>query len=418
MSKIIKFEDLKNKKFEKRHVIYIIFAVIMIYIFYSIFLLVRKPTDTVTINSGVVTLEESATGYIIREEQVLKGSNYKNGLTAIVSEGERAAKGQTIFRYSSGQEDEINSKIEEINLKLQDALAKQAKQPIALPTDIKNLDKQIDEKTQNLRNLTDIHTINEYKKEIEELASKKAKIAGTLSQSGAYIQELTKQKEQYEAQLISDSEYITAPVSGVVSYRVDGLEDVLSTNDLSNLTEEKLENLGLKTGKIISTSQEAGKIINNFDCSLATVLNSEAAKNIEVGNKVTITLSSGNEINAEVKYVSKQENDKVLIVFDLKTLTNELTEYRKISFNITWWSYSGLKVPNSSILEDEQGIKYVIRKKAGVEQKVIVKILKKNDKYSVVSAYDNSELEALGIDVKTYSKINQYDNILLYPETK
>ena len=257
MSKIIRFEDLKNKKFEKRHIIYIIFAVIVIYIFYSIFLLVRKPTDTVTINSGVVTLEESATGYIIREEQVLKGNNYKNGLTAIVSEGERAAKGQTIFRYSSGQEDEIKAKIEEVNLKLQDALAKQT--VITPTTDIKNLEKQIDEKTQNLRNLTDIHTITEYKKEIEELASKKAEIVGALSQSGAYIQELTKQKEQYEAQLISDSEYITAPVSGVVSYRVDGLEDALSTNDLSNLTEEKLENLGLKTGKIISTSQEARK---------------------------------------------------------------------------------------------------------------------------------------------------------------
>ena len=58
-----------------------------------------------------------------------------------------------------------------------------------------NLEKQIDEKTQNLRNLTDIHTITEYKKEIEELASKKAKIVGALSQSGAYIQELTKQKD-------------------------------------------------------------------------------------------------------------------------------------------------------------------------------------------------------------------------------
>ena len=144
-------------------------------------------------------------------------------------------------------------------MKLQDALTKQAKQNIPVTTDIRNLEKQIDEKTQELRNLTDMHTITEYKKEIEEIASKKAKIAGTLSQSGAYIQELTKQKEQYEEQLISDSEYITAPVSGVVSYRVDGLEDVLSINDLSNLTEEKLENLGLKTGKIISTSQEARK---------------------------------------------------------------------------------------------------------------------------------------------------------------
>ena len=254
MSKIIRFEDLKNKKFEKRHIIYLIFAVIMIYIFYSIFLLVRKPSDTVTISSGVLTLEESATGYIIRDEKVLKGNNYKNGITPIVSEGERAAKGQTIFRYSSNQEDEIKSKIEEVNLKLQDALTKQSKQTLPVTTD-----KQRDEKTQELKDLTDIHTITEYKKEIEEIASKKAKIAGTLSQSGAYIQELTKQKEQYEAQLISDSEYITAPESGVVSYRVDGLEDVLSISDLSNLTEEKLENLGLKTGKIVSTSQEARK---------------------------------------------------------------------------------------------------------------------------------------------------------------
>ncbi len=415
MSKIIKFEDLKNKKLEKKHIVYLIFAIIMIYIFYSIFLLVRKPNDTVTINSGVLTLEESATGYIIRDEKVLKGNNYKNGLTAIVSEGERAAKGQTVFRYSSNQEEEIKSKIEQINLKIQDALSKQ---PTIFSTDIKNLDKQIDEKIQNLRDLTDMHTITEYKKEIEEIVGKKAKIAGNLSQSGAYIQELTKQKEEYEQQLTADSEYITAPVSGVVSYRVDGLEDTLSTADLSNLTEEKLENLGLKTGKIISTSQEAGKIINNFDCSLATVLSSEAAKNIEVGNKVTITLSSGNEINSEVKYVAKQDDDKVLIVFDLKTLTDELTQYRKISFNITWWSYSGLKVPNSAILEDEQGLKYVIRKKAGLEQKIIVKVLKKNDKYSVVGTYNNSELEALGIDAKGYIKISQYDNILLYPEAK
>ena len=85
--------------------------------------------------------------------------------------------------------------------------------------------------------------------------SKKAKIAGSLSQSGSYIQELNKQKEEYETKLTSDSEYITAPVSGVVSYRVDGLEDALTTSDFSNLTEQTLENLDLKTGKMIATSR-------------------------------------------------------------------------------------------------------------------------------------------------------------------
>ena len=161
-----------------------------------------------------------------------------------------------------------------------------------------------------------------------------------------------------------------------------------------------------------------GKIIDNFNCYIATILNSEAAGNAAVGDKVTITLSSGNEITTDVKYVAGQDDGKVLIVLDLKTLTEELIQYRKISFNITWWSFSGLKVPNTSILEDENGLKYVIRKKSGEDQKVIVKLLKKNDKYSVISTYSNEELEALGIDAKDYKKIFQYDNILMYPERK
>lgn len=102
-------------------------------------------------------------------------------------------------------------------------------------------------------------------------------------------------------------------------------------------------------------------------------------------------------------------------MFDLKTLTEELIQYRKISFNITWWSYSGLKAPNTSILEDENGLKYVVRKKSGENQKVIVKVLKRNDKYSIISTYDTEELKLLGVDIQNYSKISQYDTILLYP---
>ncbi len=414
MSKIINFNELKDKKTQKKYIIYLIFAIIIIYIFYSIYLLLRSPNETVLVDDGSLTLEESATGYIIREETVLTGNNYKNGLTAILSEGERAAKDQTIFRYSSSNEEEIKSKIEEINLKIQEALSKEGTIP---STDIRNLEKQIDEKLQNLNEITDTQTIEEYKKEIEEIISKKAKIAGSLSQRGSYIQDLSKQKEEYEQKLTEGSEYINAPEAGVVSYRVDGLEDILTPDDFSNLTEESLENLGLTTGKIISTSTESGKIINNFNCYLATILSSESAKQAELDEKVTLTLSSGNEISANIKYIAEQDNDKVLIVFELNTLTEELIQYRKISFNITWWSYSGLKVPNTSIIEDEKGLKYVIRKKADLSEKVLVKVLKKNDKYSIISTYNTEELNQLGVDSQSYSKISQYDTILLYPNT-
>ena len=344
---------------------------------------------------------------------MLKGDNYKNGLTPIVSEGERAAKGQTVFRYNNNSEEEIKSKIEEINLKIQEALSKE---PTIPSTDIRNLEKQIDDKVQAINTFTDIHTISEYKKDIEEIINKKAKIAGELSRSGSYIKELTKQKEAYEQELTNGSEYISSPSSGVISYRVDGLEEALAATDFSNLTEKTLENLDIKTGKIVSTSTENGKVIDNFECYLAAILNSETAKKAEIGQKVIITLSSGYEIEAKINYIAGQDDGKVLIVFNLKTLTEELIEYRKISFNITWWSYSGLKVPNSSIIEDEQGRKYVVRRKSGEDKKILIKVLKKNDKYSVISTYKNEELESLEISAQDYIKISEYDTILLYPD--
>ena len=158
-----------------------------------------------------------------------------------------------------------------------------------------------------------------------------------------------------------------------------------------------------------------GKIIDNFECYIATILSSDMAKNVKVGDKATITLSSGNEITSEIKYISNQNDEKVLLVFDLKTLTDELIQYRKISFNITWWSESGLKAPNSSILEDENGLKYVLIKNAKGIEKAIVKIKKQGDKYSIITTYSEKELSELGIDSKNYKKITQYDTILLYP---
>ena len=414
MGKILEFKELKNKKMNKRIIVYFIFFFIVFYILLSIYLLVKTPNETIMVDNGTLTLEEASTGYIIREETVLKGENYKNGLTPIVIEGERAAKGQTVFRYSGMEEEETKDKIAEINDKIQEALAKQPN--IFTTTDIKILEKQIDEKSQKLRKLTDVSIISEYKKEIEEILNKEAKIAGSQSKSGAYISQLAKEKEEYENKLTSDSEYIQTPMAGVVSYRVDGLEDVLSVNDFSTITKDFLENLELKTGKIVSTSNESGKIINNFKCYIATVLESEAAKTAEIGNKVKITLSSGNEMNGEIKYITKEDKDNVLVIIEIKQLTQELIEHRKISLNITWWSSSGYKVPNSSILEDEKGLKYVIKRNAGEDKKVIVKVLKKNEKYSIIDSYKDQELNELGIeDINKNQKITKYDNVLLYP---
>lgn len=362
---------------------------------------------------GTLTAEESATGYIIRNEQVVKGNNYKNGIYQIVSEGERASKNQTIFRYYGKSESELQQKISDIDEKIQKALEKE---DTFFPTDIKNLEDQIDGKIQNLKITNDVQELAECKKQISDIMLKKATIAGEKSKSGSYIKKIINQREEYEKKLIEGSEYIVAPSSGVVSYRVDGLENVLRTDNFDELTSKSLEELDVKTGKIVSTSNEEAKIIDNFDCYIAAILDSDVANQAEEGKNALITLSSGTEINAKISYIKKQEDDKILVVFKLDTLTDELISYRKISFNITWWSVSGIKVPNDAILEDENQSKYVLKKTGTGTTKCFIKVLKTNNKYSIISSYSAEDLKTLGIDISIYQGIEVYDTIMLYPK--
>ena len=413
MGKLVNLNETRKKIEKKKFIMNIIFIIVSLYIIYAVYLIIRTPTDTITVENGTLTAEESSTGYIIRDETIVRGKNYKNGINQIILEGEKAAKNQTIFRYYGKEETKLQSKIDEVNEKIQKALEKEN---LFTSSDIKNLDDQIDSKLQDLKTMNDVKNLSEYKKQLSEIMLKKATIAGENSKSGSYIKKLIEKREKYEKQLIEGSEYIVAPKSGIVSYRVDGLENVLKTDGFEELNESKLNELDVKTGQIVSSSSEEGKVINNFNIYIATVLDSLPAKQAETGKNVLITLASGEEVNATIHYTKVQDNGKVLIIFKINTLTDELRSYRKISFNITWWSFAGIKVPNDAIIEDENHSKYVLRKNSAGTTKCYVKILKTNEKYSIISSYSVEDLTALGIDINTYKGINIFDTIMLYPK--
>ena len=138
---------------------------------------------------------------------------------------------------------------------------------------------------ENLNKKNNIQEIIENKKDINTYITKKSKIAGELSTSGSYIKELINERENLEAELQANSEYVKASMSGVVSYRVDNLEEVLTPENFENLTKETLEKLDLKTGQIIVTSNEMGKVINNYECYIATVIKSKEAEEAQIRKK-------------------------------------------------------------------------------------------------------------------------------------
>ena len=412
---------MENNKKPKNITKYILVSIIVIAIIafaiYMITNLLQKPADKVVIEKGTVSEEESTQGYVIRDEEVITGQNYKNGMLQIKTEGERVAKGDPIFRYYTNNEQELLKQIQELDVQIQEAMENENTQ--IFNTDIKLIEEQIAEQLNNLYGLNNLQKIKEYKKEIDNLVTKKAKIAGDLSPAGSYLRSLVEQRSNLENQLNAGSEYVNAPRAGVVSYRVDGLEAVLTPNSFSSLNSDFLEGLNLKTGELVTTSAESGKIVNNFQCYIACILSSEEAKNAVVGEEVTLRLSNQTEVKAEIEYTYHETPEKIIIVFQINNAIEELINYRKISLDVIWWQATGWKVPNSAIQYRAEDLAYVVRKRSGYSDNVYVKILKQNGNYSIIDNYTYSELseklEELNIEenIETRPTLSLYDEVLI-----
>ena len=397
-----------EKKIRKGRVfaVVLILALVFIYAVYLVAKLVQNPTNTFMVTNGKISQEESDIGYIIREETVVKGQNYKNGMVKIKNEGEKVAKGDSVFRYYSSGEEELKNKIAELDVEIQSLMQNEKS---SFPSDVKLLESQIEKELDSIYGVNNAQKIQEYKKNINSYITKKAKIS---SPSNSRLKELLSQREEYENRLTSDSENVNAPESGIVSYRVDGLESVLTTEDFTKFNKSFLQDLKLKTGQTVASNEEVGKIINNYQCYIVFNSNTNEAKNSKVGDTIKIRVQNSDSLKASVENIIDEDDESKTITVKIANDVEKLIAYRKISFDIIWWDAEGFRIPNEAIKE-ENGLSYVVRNRNGYYNKMLVKILKQNDEYCIVRQYKTEELEELGF---TSSQIYSMRNIALYDE--
>lgn len=397
-----------EKKIRKGRVfaVVLILALVFIYAVYLVAKLVQNPTNTFMVTNGKISQEESDIGYIIREETVVKGQNYKNGMVKIKNEGEKVAKGDSVFRYYSSGEEELKNKIAELDVEIQSLMQNEKS---SFPSDVKLLESQIEKELDSIYGVNNAQKIQEYKKNINSYITKKAKIS---SPSNSRLKELLSQREEYENRLTSDSENVNAPESGIVSYRVDGLESVLTTENFTKFNKSFLQDLKLKTGQTVASNEEVGKIINNYQCYIVFNSNTNEAKNSKVGDTIKIRVQNSDTLKASVENIIDEDDESKTITVKITNDVEKLIAYRKISFDIIWWDAEGFRIPNEAIKE-ENDLSYVVRNRNGYYNKMLVKILKQNDEYCIVRQYKTEELEELGF---TSSQIYSMRNIALYDE--
>lgn len=404
---------VKSKK-TKKIIIGIIVAITIIYGIFMVYKLIKNPSNTFIVENGTISEEETVSGYIIRDEEVIEEKNKKT-IIKIKEEGQRVAKGDSVFRYYSEKEGELESKISELDGKIQAVLENEEN---LLPNDKKLLESQIENELDKVNGQNEISKLSEYKKTISSYITKKAKIIGENSPSGSYLKGLIEERTSYEEKLKQESEYIIAPSAGMVSYKIDGLEKVLTTDNLNTFNKQFLQDLDLKVGKAIASSDVTAKIVNNYNNYIVFNSNSQEAKNAKVNDKVNIKVQNDEAIVAKIQNIIEEDDGSRTIAISVEKNIEELLSYRKISLDIIWWSASGYRVPNSAIKEIDN-VTYVVRNRNGYLNKMAVKVLKKGEDYSIVDSYSRDELLNLGLSSKEISDLKTltlYDEILLNPK--
>ena len=132
---------------KKTKIAIVIACIFLVYCVILFIKLLANPTDTFIVEQGKIYKEESQNGYIIRDEQIIENEASNGNIVQLKAEGKKVANGEAIYRYSLENENELNKKIEELDVQIQEALQKEN---TLFSTDIKLLEAQIEEKLENV----------------------------------------------------------------------------------------------------------------------------------------------------------------------------------------------------------------------------------------------------------------------------
>ena len=301
--------------------------------------------------TGQVTDSLSVTGWVVRQETPLPDTS--GTLLRQVQEGEKVHAGQTVaMAYASKSALEVVSRLEDAELKLQQL---QFARSSFLDSDAAlKVDSDISDSILRLHIAT---ADGDYATATQEMSAMKTAV---LKRSYSY--ESLEQIDQAIAQTRSDisslqnqlsgATSVKTAVAGIYSGSTDGSEEALTPDFLTDVTPARLD--ALSTGSAVKS---AGKIITDNTWYFAANIPAQQARELQVGQEVTLRLSKGlqQDTPAYVQSISAEEDGQVAVVLSCTRYISQVTLLRHQQGEILLREYKGLRVPSAALRMDEDG---------------------------------------------------------------
>lgn len=331
-----------------------------------------------------------------------------------VNEGEKVSKGRKVLQIvKNNQADEnISIKIKQLEERINEIKQADINNNF-FSQDKEKIEKSIDENVRELKRIAksgDYKDFETVKADLIANQYKKSLIYGTGSFFGKNLEQLEKEKSSLENIYKNNIDDIFAQRGGVVSYQLDGYEQILNPENIKDFKlkdiKEIIDSINKKYDEKNEETSEGIKIIDNYEWYICSIVQPEVFEGIKPGKKVKLRFNDfeGVQVNGEIYKVSEAVDDGMLIVTKINEYLDGFYKKRIANVDIIKDYNEGFLVPSDSIVEKDK-IKGVYVLKSGrikfvpvvvlssVEGKYLVRNISQEDEnyipgYNLLKVFD------------------------------
>ena len=310
----------------------------------------------------------SAEAYIVRNEEVVK-TDAEGVRSFAVESGTRVQKGGVIANvFTSEEQAGIQQQINDLEASIRSLQSLNSEGSVAagdidgvktlLRSEMEQLHASLEEGS--------YRRVSERKAKLLELMNKKQLIVGDVSGFSETIQALKTEQDGLKSQLIAQPQAITTDKAGYFLSHVDGYEGRLSAADAEKLTVSRFNELMEAAPGEIPTGA-VGKIVQDFEWRVVLKLTRSQAEGLSAALpkdgivRIDIPTAGSAQLPAKVLGLN-YEGDEAVAVLSCNYMSEELSEIRKETVEITVGTYAGARVNSEAIrfVDDVEGVYTVV----------------------------------------------------------
>lgn len=355
------------------------------------------PALRVTVNDSF-----TADGWFFRDEEPItsvSGENVKH----IVYSGERVQQDAPLaIIYSDEQSLELSRQLDPLEERI--ALLDTALQSASDSSNTAKLDQVITMTVEQMASQVKDGTgsaVASSAANLRTLALRREAGSVDTTEVTAERDALTSEQTMLERQLSGRTTKLTASSSGYFSEVVDGYENLLTPDALTEMTPSQFEELTQQAPE--SDANTLGKIVKGFSWYMAAEIPAEQAERLTIGQALTVNFTQASMDSAVTVYAinHQQDSDTALLVMEGTQFSSEMVSMREQPVEIIIATYTGLKVPKSAVrIQEYTDSSGKVQQQEGVfilsgsiqKFKIINKLFDADDYYVVEQSATNSDM--------------------------